>query len=65
MGYGDLQLPSREHGVDGFVHVASNVCCVVVEYLGGGTLKNYLIRHIRKKLTFKEVIQLALDFSRG
>lgn len=65
MGTGDLQIPSQEHGADGFVPVASNVCCVVVEYLAGGTLKNFLIRHIRKKLTFKVVMQLALDLSRG
>ncbi|MCO5574628.1 hypothetical protein L7F22_028417 [Adiantum nelumboides] len=65
MGNGDLQIPSHEQGADGFVHVASNVCCVVVEYLAGGTLKNFLIRHIRKKLTFKAVMQLALDLSRG
>ncbi|KAI5071459.1 hypothetical protein GOP47_0013710 [Adiantum capillus-veneris] len=65
MGNGDLQIPSHEQGADGFVHVASNVCCVVVEYLAGGTLKNFLIRHIRKKLTFKVVMQLALDLSRG
>eukprot|EP00250_Pteridium_aquilinum_P005037 c15196_g1_i2 orf=704-1861(+) len=65
MGNGDLRIPSQEPGADGFVHVASNVCCVVVEYLAGGTLKNYLIRHIRKKLTFKVVMQLALDLSRG
>lgn len=65
MGNGDLRIPSQELGADGFVPVASNVCCVVVEYLAGGTLKNFLIRHIRKKLTFKAVMQLALDLSRG
>ncbi|MCO5583537.1 hypothetical protein L7F22_037448 [Adiantum nelumboides] len=64
-GNSDLQIPSHEQGADGFVHVASNVCCVVVEYLAGGTLKNFLIRHIRKKPTFKAVMQLALDLSRG
>ncbi|KAH7439304.1 hypothetical protein KP509_04G055000 [Ceratopteris richardii] len=65
MGNGDLQIPSVDQGADGFVHVASNVCCVVVEYLAGGTLKNFLIRHLRRKLTFKAVMQLALDLSRG
>lgn len=65
MGNGDLRIPSQEHGADGFLPVASNVCCVVVEYLAGGNLKNFLIRHIRKKLTFKAVMQLALDLSRG
>ena len=65
MGNGALQIPSRENGPDGFVHVASNVCCVVVEYLAGGTLKNFLIRHIRRKLSLKSVMQIALDLSRG
>ncbi|KAL2608694.1 hypothetical protein R1flu_027267 [Riccia fluitans] len=65
MGNNNLQIPSFERGTDGFVHVASNICCVVVEYLAGGTLKDYLIRHRRRKLPFKVVIQLALDLSRG
>ncbi|GAV69087.1 Pkinase_Tyr domain-containing protein [Cephalotus follicularis] len=43
----------------------SRSCCVAVEYLPGGTLKQYLIRNRRKKLAFKVVIQLALDISRG
>lgn len=65
IGNGELQIPSQEHGADGFLPFASNVCCVVVEYLVGGTLKNFLIRHIRRKLTYKVVMQLALDLSRG
>lgn len=65
MGSSDLRIPSYEQGNDGFLHVASNICCVVVEYLQGGTLKSFLIRHHRKKLTFKIVMQLALDLSRG
>ncbi|KAG7542896.1 Protein kinase domain [Arabidopsis thaliana x Arabidopsis arenosa] len=40
-------------------------CCVVVEYLPGGTLKQHLIRHKSKKLAFKAVIKLALDLARG
>nr|XP_043637370.1 serine/threonine-protein kinase STY13-like [Erigeron canadensis] len=48
----DYSLPSR-------------VCCVLVEYLQGGTLKKYLIKHYRKKLSYKNVVQLALDLSRG
>ena len=49
----------------GQLGMARNVCCVVVEYLPGGTLKNFLIRNIRTKLAFKVVIQLALDLARG
>ncbi|GLJ22040.1 hypothetical protein SUGI_0412970 [Cryptomeria japonica] len=42
-----------------------SVSCVVLEYLVGGTLKNYLIKNRIKKLDFNVVIQLALDISRG
>ncbi|KAI3979787.1 hypothetical protein MKX01_013882 [Papaver californicum] len=37
----------------------------VTKYLPGGILKHYLIRNRRKKLSFKIVIQLALDLARG
>lgn len=50
---------------NGNVGMPRNVCCVVVEYLAGGTLKNFLIRNSRAKLAFKVVIQLALDLARG
>ncbi|XP_047982791.1 serine/threonine-protein kinase STY13-like [Salvia hispanica] len=49
----------------GHLGMPRNVCCVVVEYLPGGTLKNFLIRNSRAKLPFKVVIQLALDLARG
>lgn len=65
MGSANLQIPSFQKGNDGYFHVGSNICCVVVEYLAGGTLKDYLIRNRRRKLAFKVVIQLALDLSRG
>eukprot|EP00246_Nothoceros_aenigmaticus_P001306 TRINITY_DN11814_c0_g1_i1.p1 TRINITY_DN11814_c0_g1~~TRINITY_DN11814_c0_g1_i1.p1 ORF type:complete len:224 (+),score=37.37 TRINITY_DN11814_c0_g1_i1:135-806(+) len=65
MGNTDLQIPAFAPGHDGFIRVASNICCVVVEFLAGGTLKDYLIRHRHKKLAFKIVIQLALDLARG
>ncbi|CAM6123441.1 unnamed protein product [Calypogeia fissa] len=65
MGGPDLQIPSFQNGIDDFFLVGSNICCVVVEYLAGGTLKDYLIRNRRRKLAFKVVIQLALDLSRG
>lgn len=65
MGNSDIRIPSYEQGSDGFLHVGSSICCVIVEYLQGGTLKSFLIRHHRKKLTFKIVMQLALDLSRG
>ncbi|CAI0559421.1 unnamed protein product [Linum tenue] len=60
MGTSDLKVANKQS--DG--HTA-RACCVVVEYLSGGTLKQYLIRNRRKKLAYKVVIQLALDLSRG
>ncbi|XP_074567460.1 serine/threonine-protein kinase 52-like [Curcuma longa] len=65
MGTTDLKIPTKDStSVSDFSHPA-RACCVVVEYLPGGTLKQYLIKNRRKKLPFKIVVQLALDLSRG
>ncbi|KAG6497360.1 hypothetical protein ZIOFF_045259 [Zingiber officinale] len=50
---------------NGHLGMPSNVCCVVVEYLPGGALKSFLIKHHRRKLAFKIVVQIALDLARG
>ncbi|KAH0668971.1 hypothetical protein KY289_023464 [Solanum tuberosum] len=43
-----------------------NGCCIVVEYVGGGTLQSYLSRHtMKKKLPLDTIIQLALDVAKG
>ncbi|POO02115.1 Serine/threonine protein kinase [Trema orientale] len=65
MGASNLKIPSKNSSDDGYGSHPSKACCVVVEYLAGGTLKQFLIRNTRKKLAFKVVIQLALDLSRG
>ncbi|KAJ6938730.1 hypothetical protein NC651_005232 [Populus alba x Populus x berolinensis] len=65
MGTSNLKIPSKSSSSDGVNSPPSRACCVVVEYLPGGTLKKFLIRNRRKKLAFKIVIQLALDLSRG
>ncbi|KAJ0808410.1 putative dual-specificity kinase TKL-Pl-4 family [Helianthus annuus] len=65
MGTSDLKIPSNNTSNMGQNSLPSRACCVVVEYLPGGTLKKYLIRNSRKKLSFKIVVQLALDLSRG
>lgn len=64
MGTSNLKIPSKDSADNQTSHPA-RACCVVVEYLSGGTLKQYLIKNRRKKLAFKVVIQLALDLSRG
>ena len=61
MGTTNLKIPTA----DSENSLPQRACCVVVEYVSGGTLKQYLIRNRRKKLAFKVVIKLALDLSRG
>lgn len=65
MGTTNLKIPSKSATSDGHNSLPSRACCVVVEYLPGGTLKTFLIRNKRKKLAFKVVIQIALDLARG
>lgn len=65
MGTSNLKIPSKSTAGDNENSLPSRACCVIVEYLPGGTLKNFLIRNRRKKLAYKIVIQLALDLSRG
>lgn len=65
MGTSNLKIPSKNPSIDDHNSLPSRACCVVVEYLPGGTLKQFLIRNRRKKLAFKVVVQLALDLSRG
>nr|XP_025884468.1 serine/threonine-protein kinase STY13-like [Solanum lycopersicum] len=42
-------------------------CCIVVEYVGGGTLQSYLYKHtiLKKKLPLDTTIQVALDVAKG
>ncbi|KAK8962657.1 Serine/threonine-protein kinase HT1 [Platanthera guangdongensis] len=60
MGTTELKIPSN-----GQTLLPSRACCVVLEYVAGGTLKQYLIKHSRRKLPYMVVIQLALDLARG
>lgn len=61
MGASGLQIQAE----NGQISMPSNICCVIVEYLPGGALKNYLIKNRKRKLPFKVVVQLALDLARG
>ncbi|GLT74347.1 hypothetical protein SLA2020_461510 [Shorea laevis] len=65
MGTYNLKIPPKNATDEDHASLPSRACCVVVEYIPGGTLKNFLIRNRRKKLAYKVVIQLALDLSRG
>lgn len=64
MGTSQLKIPSKNPS-EGYTNLPSRACCVVVEFLAGGTLKKLLFKNRKKKLAFKIVIQLALDLSRG
>ena len=61
MGARDLNIQTE----NGHIGMPTNICCVVVEYLPGGTLKSFLIKNRRRKLAFKVVVQIALDLARG
>ncbi|PON94951.1 Tyrosine-protein kinase [Trema orientale] len=65
MATSKLKIPSTNSLDDRRLSNPSSACCIVVEYLPGGTLKNYLYRNRRKKIAFKIVVQLALDLARG
>ncbi|CAA2993623.1 serine threonine- kinase HT1-like [Olea europaea subsp. europaea] len=64
MGTSQLKIPSKNPS-EGYTDLPSRACCVLVEFLQGGTLKNFLYKNRKKKLAFKIVTQLALDLSRG
>ncbi|XP_031476087.1 serine/threonine-protein kinase STY13-like [Nymphaea colorata] len=65
MGTSELKIPARSCSNNFHETIPARACCVVVEYLPAGTLKQYLIKNRRRKLAFKVVIQIALDLSRG
>ncbi|KAL3849890.1 hypothetical protein ACJIZ3_011772 [Penstemon smallii] len=65
MGTSNLKIPLQGTLSSSFNSLPSGACCVVVEYIPGGTLKKFLFKNSMKKLAFKVVIQLALDLARG
>ncbi|KAH9612934.1 hypothetical protein KSS87_017135, partial [Heliosperma pusillum] len=65
MGTSNLKIPQKNSANGANNSLSPRVCCVIVEYIPGGTLKQFLIRNRRKKLPFKDVVQLALDLARG
>ncbi|KAK1379989.1 serine/threonine-protein kinase STY13 [Heracleum sosnowskyi] len=65
MGTSDIKIPSRSSSTNEHANVPARACCVVVEFLPGGTLKDFLYKNRNRKLPFKIVVQLALDLARG
>ncbi|CAI8602583.1 unnamed protein product [Vicia faba] len=64
MGTTNLKIPSK-NSIDNQETLPSRTCCVIAEFLTGGTLKQYLIKNRGKKLAYKIVVQLVLDLSKG
>ncbi|KAK7280088.1 hypothetical protein RJT34_25150 [Clitoria ternatea] len=62
MGSSNPTIPLPIHVQD---YLPSKACCIITEFLPGGTLKHYLLRNKSNKLAYKVVIQLALNLSRG
>ncbi|KAL9232821.1 hypothetical protein vseg_007886 [Gypsophila vaccaria] len=65
MGTSNLKIPQKYSSSGANNALSPRMCCVVVEYIPGGTLKQLLIRNRRSKLPLKDVIQLALGLARG
>ncbi|GKB01224.1 serine/threonine-protein kinase STY13-like protein [Tanacetum coccineum] len=61
MGTSELNVPSDE----GQNCLRDGSCCVVVEYVLGGTLQKYLIEYFKRKLSFMTVVKISLDLARG
>nr|KYP75000.1 Serine/threonine-protein kinase HT1 [Cajanus cajan] len=61
MGTSNLKMPLPAVGRN----PPSKACCVISEFLPGGTLKHYLSKNKKNKLPYKVVIRLALDLARG
>lgn len=65
MGTWDLKIPSNDDPNTDQIHLPSRACCVVLEYLQGGSLKNYLIENSRQKLSFKIAVRLGSNLARA
>lgn len=65
MGTIDLSIPPESGECSAPPDLPESACCVVVEYLSGGTLRQHLYANRSNKLTYEEVVELALDLARG
>ncbi|XP_047050648.1 serine/threonine-protein kinase STY13-like [Lolium rigidum] len=65
MGTTDLNIPAENEDIAEFTDFPDRACCVVVEYIDGGTLRQYLYAHREEKLEYGVVVELALDLAKG
>jgi serine/threonine protein kinase len=65
MGTTDLNIPAENEDIAAYTDFPDRACCVVVEYIDGGTLRQYLYAHREEKLEYRVVVDLALDLAKG
>jgi hypothetical protein len=65
MGTIDLNIPADDDDNTTPIDFPERACCVVVEYIDGGTLRQYLYAHREEKLEYQVVVRLALDLANG
>ncbi|KAK1363394.1 hypothetical protein POM88_038955 [Heracleum sosnowskyi] len=64
MGTSDLKIPHNASSPsEVLANLPARACCVVIEYVPGGTLKSLLYKDRKKKLAFRVVVQLALNLA--
>ncbi|GAQ83389.1 Protein kinase superfamily protein [Klebsormidium nitens] len=65
LGASEHAIPKLASAVPGNIKFSSNVCCVVVEYVGGGTVKDCLIKKNQKRLPYKKFLSMAIGVAKG
>ncbi|OAE24267.1 hypothetical protein AXG93_1528s1170 [Marchantia polymorpha subsp. ruderalis] len=64
----EFEIPAQNVGWKGTFTFKSATCCVLMEFVSGGSVRNFWInsrRAGRRRLPYNTVIQLALDTARG
>lgn len=66
MGTNQLQVPSPLGRHE--VQVSKVMCCIVMEYMSGGSLRNFWMNHRRsgrRRMSFNVMVQFAIDIADG
>ncbi|KAG6546137.1 hypothetical protein Mapa_012171 [Marchantia paleacea] len=64
----EFEIPAQNLGSRGTFTFKASTCCVLMEFVPGGSVRNFWInsrRAGRRRLTYNTVVQLALDTARG
>lgn len=65
MGTTDLSIPADSGESSAPIDLPERACCVVIEYLYLGTLRQHLYAHRKRKIGYKIVVEFALDLANG